>query len=386
MRVDFVKACLLKLGLQVNQEEQGIPSLSRLHLCSVAPTEVAELVSSWQDVITTEDDEEYIKGEHDTFHIHKSSTWSMRNIKEVVSGAAAAISGITTRSDQKQEAKVEQADSAAKSKSVDPTADYDKVVKTLVAHEDNEPTNKETPYFNHAAYFANLKRYNETLRDSQRAFGKYLLYGEVVTSTNTILEKNTSLLSHLPQGFTFTATTQVAGRGRGNNVWVSPPGSLMFSTVLRHPLHLNASAPVVFIQYLAGLAIVQGITTYDHGYSNVPVKLKWPNDIYALDPTATGPDAGQKYVKIGGILVNSSYSGSDYTLVVGIGINVTNAAPTTSLNALLGLKTTQGLQAFTLEKLLARILTCFEQVHAQFCKRGWDDSLNEEYLKWWLHR
>lgn len=37
-------------------------------------------------------------------------------------------------------------------------------------------------------------------------------YGEVVTSTNTILEKNPKFLSRLPQGFTATATTQVAGK------------------------------------------------------------------------------------------------------------------------------------------------------------------------------
>ena len=85
------------------------------------------------------------------------------------------------------------------------------------------------------------------------------MYGEVVTSTNTLLEKNPSLLRNLPNGFTITATTQIAGRGRGNNVWIAPPGALMFSTVLHHSFALSQSAPVVFIQYLAALAIVQGI-------------------------------------------------------------------------------------------------------------------------------
>ncbi|KAI9682802.1 MAG: biotin holocarboxylase synthetase [Bathelium mastoideum] len=385
MRVDFVKACLLKLGLQVNQEEQGIPSLSRLHLCSANPAEVAALVSSWQDVITREGDEEFIQSEHDTFHLYKSSTWSMRTVKEAVVNSVNAVAKQTGLAGANEGAQSDPSDSRADAKLTDATMDNDKIIKVLELHEENHPSNKETPYFNHAAYFANLKAYNDKNRDSERCFGKYLLYGEVVTSTNTMLEKNSSLLSHLPQGFTFTATTQVAGRGRGSNVWVSPPGSLMFSTVLRHPLHLNASAPVIFIQYLAALAIAQGITTYDKGYGNVPVKLKWPNDIFALDPTASGPGAEKKYVKIGGILVNSSYSGSDYTLVVGVGVNVTNAAPTTSLNALLGLKTTQGLQAFTLEKLLARILTCFEQIYEKFCRSGWDESLNQEYLNHWLH-
>lgn len=80
-------------------------------------------------------------------------------------------------------------------------------------------------------------------------------------------------------GFTATATVQIAGRGRGTNVWVSPSGSLMFSTVVRHPVSLMSQAPVVFLQYLAALAIVEGIQTYDIGYQNMPVKLKWPNDI-----------------------------------------------------------------------------------------------------------
>lgn len=42
---------------------------------------------------------------------------------------------------------------------------------------------------------------------------------------------------------------------------------------------LSNTAPVVFIQYLAALAIVEGIHSYDDGYQDVPVKLKWPNDI-----------------------------------------------------------------------------------------------------------
>ena len=91
--------------------------------------------------------------------------------------------------------------------------------------------------------------------------------------------RNTQLLRRLPTGFTATATIQVAGRGRGSNVWVSPAGSLIFSTVVRHPMSLMPHAPVVFLQYLAAMAIVEGIKGYDTGYQNVPVKLKWPNDI-----------------------------------------------------------------------------------------------------------
>jgi biotin--protein ligase len=152
----------------------------------------------------------------------------------------------------------------------------------------------------------------------------------------------------------------------------------MFSTVIRHSMQLTQTAPVVFVQYLAAIAIVRGVQTYAPGYAKLPVKLKWPNDIYALDPKGDG----KAYIKIGGILVNSSYAGSDYTLVTGIGLNVANAAPTTGLNALAEAK---GLEPFQQEKLLARILTCFESIYNSFCQGGWSIDLEAEYYRNWLH-
>lgn len=240
------------------------------------------------------------------------------------------------------------------------------------------PTGKETPYFNHHAFYANLRRYQQESSSEAEEFGKIILYGEVVTSTNTMLEKNNRLLATLPTGFTATANVQVAGRGRGSNVWVSPAGCLIFSTCIQHSMHLSNTAPVVFVQYLAAIAIAVGIKSYDRGYKDVPVKLKWPNDIYAQDPTKPGK---KEYIKIGGILVNSSYSSSNYNLVVGIGLNTTNAAPTTSLNSILP----PHLPPFTLEKLLARILTSFEDIYTGFCRRGFDRRLEELYYDLWLH-
>lgn len=44
-------------------------------------------------------------------------------------------------------------------------------------------------------------------------------------------------------------------------------------------MSLTPKAPVVFLQYLAAIAVVEGVKTYDKGYLNLPLKLKWPNDI-----------------------------------------------------------------------------------------------------------
>ena len=174
----------------------------------------------------------------------------------------------------------------------------------------------------------------------------------------------------------------------------------MFSTVLRVSFAQAESAPVVFIQYLIGLAIIDAIKTYEPSYQRMPIKLKWPNDIYARRQTSvpksqsfSSPNEGdtnqsggeeREYVKIGGILVNSTYTGGDYTLVVGVGLNVANEAPTTSLNALAA-EAKPALPPFQTEKLLARILVCFQTLYTQFCRQGWSRELEGRYYEYWLH-
>ena len=163
----------------------------------------------------------------------------------------------------------------------------------------------------------------------------------------------------------------------------------MFSTVVRHPVSLTTHAPVVFLQYLAALAIVEGIKAYDAGYRDLSIKLKWPNDICKVhfsrllgwtDCIQDAVDPSSKdLVKIGGILVNSHYNASEFLSVIGIGLNTTNAAPTTSLNAL------KPPYPFTLEKLLARILTTFSALYGKFTRTGFDKSFEEMYYKHWLH-
>ncbi|ESZ97935.1 putative biotin apo-protein ligase [Sclerotinia borealis F-4128] len=363
-RVKFLKACLSKLGLAVSEETSTVPSLSRLHLSSIDPHFVPELLASWEEIIDKENGEEIIKGENDTFHLEKTETdWSVESLVKALPPSDASA-------DEKHAVKSTLPD--------DGIIDYNAIPKRVIPHETNWPGTKETPYFNHHAFYSNLRHYQQESSSEAEEFGNTLLYGEVVTSTNTMLEKNSKLLSKLPTGFTFTATTQVAGRGRGSNVWVSPMGCLIWSVCMKHPMELGNTAPVVFIQYLAAIAIVEAIHSYDKGYDTVPIKLKWPNDIYVQDPSKPGK---KEYVKVGGILVNSSYSSGNYNLVVGIGLNTTNAAPTTSLNALLP----PHLAPFSLEKLLARFLTKFENIYKTFCRNGFDAKLEEVYYKHWLH-
>ncbi|KAI4958906.1 hypothetical protein J4E86_002626 [Alternaria arbusti] len=400
-RLDFMRLILRKLGLQVNEQEQAVPSLSRLHLTAHNLSDVADLVATWSEIITVVDGDEYIKGENDVFRIEKEgSAWSVKELKRAVSAVSEKLPTLASVTNSSKESVEEQTrekedDNKKKPKtpeeeiqecvaytsatSPDQIVSYEKIVKVIMPHEKALPSAEETK-FHHESFYANLHHYHTKLRNPNASFGKHLIYGEVVTSTNTLLEKNPSLLRSLPNGFTITATTQIAGRGRGNNVWIAPPGALMFSTVLHHSFTLSQSAPVVFVQYLAALAIVQGIQNYAPGYEKIPVKLKWPNDIYAQLPGSSN----NPVVKIGGILVNSSYSGSTYDVVTGIGLNLSNAAPTTSLN-LLAKSLNPPLKDFTEEKLLASILAHFETLYSTFTQSGFTREMEEFYYANWLH-
>jgi biotin---protein ligase len=176
--MDFLKACLTKLGLTVNQDSVAVPSLSRIHLSSLHPQETSEPLHSLTDIIKAGDNgEEYIKDENDTFHIEKPSTWKMSRLDEALP------------SSDDPETSEKQADKADGDGAEDRIVDYSKVVKLILAHEDDVPSSKETPYFNHHAFYSNLNHYQSGLDDDEISFGRHLLHGEVVTSTNTLLEK-----------------------------------------------------------------------------------------------------------------------------------------------------------------------------------------------------
>lgn len=379
---------MMKLGLKVSDDSNNAPSLSKLYLSSSVPGGVEKLTNGLAEICTHEDGSDFIRDQNDSFVLERTNSFSLEGFREAVPANAtdkpSERSSCSLELSNKATPKVDEQGAAITTQNQ--IVDFATVVKPIVVYDSGCPDSKETPYFNHAAYFSNLSHYYKTSpRETNTELGQRLLYGEVVTSTQTLLEKNPKLLRNLPHGFTFAATVQVAGRGRGNNVWVSPAGSLIFSTVIRHEVSLQQQAPIVFIQYLAAMAVVEAVRTYDKGYQNVEIRLKWPNDVYALDPNAP-PNASfqNKFTKIGGILVNSHYSSAAYDSVLGIGLNVSNAMPTTSLNSLLSSRFPR-LEPFVAEKLLARVISSFSALYTRFRRTGWDDYLEDKYYAMWLH-
>ncbi|OAQ96790.1 hypothetical protein LLEC1_08164, partial [Akanthomyces lecanii] len=300
-----------------------------------------ELLRAWQDdVIDRENGQDLLRGENDTFRVRSKErgSWNLKDLREALPDTGAAAG-------------------AAPELDAHGVPDYKSVTKDIVAHEKQLPDEKLTPRFHHKLFYSSLQQF-QTIESDAREWGNTLLYGDVVTSTNVLLEKNPKLIAKLPSGFTFAASTQLAGRGRGTNVWVAPPGSLLFSVIINHPANLAASRPVVFVQYIAAIAAVEAIRSYGRGYENLQVKLKWPNDIFcsqdALDPSK--PASEKSYAKIGGILSQCGYYDGNYQIILGIGINAVNPRPTTSISDMLG----EGAAPLRLETLLARILTRIE--------------------------
>lgn len=170
-RTDFLKACLIKLGLEINQETTTVPSLSCLHLSSLDPAGITQLSSSLEEVIIKEDGKEFLKDENDTFLIERPQSFDMKNLEAALSDEVEE----STKTDQKSD-------------SEDRIIDYNSIIKRLILH-GSLPNSKLTPYFNHQAFYANLETYRSQSKEELSDFGSQLLYGEVVTSTNTILEK-----------------------------------------------------------------------------------------------------------------------------------------------------------------------------------------------------
>lgn len=159
-RITFLKACLEKLGLEPNASDSTIPPLSTLHLSSTNNTEVAELLCGWESIMDKEDGVEFIRGEADTFRIeNEDETLGMSELHKALP--------------QDED---------------DFVLDYENVVKKIVPHEKELPTLKQTPHFNHKLFFNDLKRFQRAEGDAE-SWGNLLMYGDVVTSTNTLLEK-----------------------------------------------------------------------------------------------------------------------------------------------------------------------------------------------------
>ncbi len=108
-------------------------------------------------------------------------------------------------------------------------------------------------------------------------------------------------------GTRVVAESQTHGRGRADHRWASPPGGLYLSVLVHPPGHAEPLLPLAIGATLA--------SELDRRWG-VPVRLKWPNDLWV-----EGPD--RRVRKLGGVLIDAVEDRAGRrTAIVGIGVNV----------------------------------------------------------------
>lgn len=106
------------------------------------------------------------------------------------------------------------------------------------------------------------------------------------------------------------AAAQTAGRGRRARPWVSPLGNFYGSYVMRPK---GALADVALRSFIVSLALYDAFAAV---MGQAGLALKWPNDVLM--------NGG----KVAGILLESQARGpEDFTLVIGIGVNLIGHPP-----------------------------------------------------------
>ena len=174
--------------------------------------------------------------------------------------------------------------------------------------------------------------------------GRHFIYSEEADCTNTILlDKENKYNSN---GTVFYTEKQLKGRGRKNRPWYSVKElNLTFSILLTGKKYITKNPAL--LNFVASLAV--GVSL--ENLYQLKVDLKWPNDVLVSKK------------KICGILIESTSDGSKIDrLVIGIGINVNQAAfqgsfnyPPTSVKLELN-------ESVERERLLAEILNNFEEL------------------------
>ena len=149
-------------------------------------------------------------------------------------------------------------------------------------------------------------------------------------STNDLAKQNAS---QDPPVMVYLAECQTHGRGRGGHTWISPkPGISLLASfsfdLARAPQHLTG--PIVGLHLFRA---AQG--TWPH----LEWSLKAPNDLYLSDK------------KVAGILVEAVSIGELHRLIIGIGLNVTDAP--------LGVPFAGAIQEFESEKISKEVWFSF---------------------------
>lgn len=191
-------------------------------------------------------------------------------------------------------------------------------------------------------------------------FSGKIHYADTVDSTNTQVKHLGD--QNAPQGTAYIADRQTSGKGRRGHEWESPAGTnAAFSFLLRPDF---APSRASMLTLVAGMAVAKAVLRL----TDLPVKIKWPNDIVI---------SGKK---ICGILTEMSAEIERISyVVVGIGININNDAfPDNIKDVATSLKIESGHELHRAD-VVKEVLQAFAEYYEKFAKTGDMTELIDEY-------
>jgi biotin-[acetyl-CoA-carboxylase] ligase BirA-like protein len=230
-------------------------------------------------------------------------------------------------------------------------------------------TESYLPIFSSSTHSSSLfdwNKYKDQLKT--KSLGRSVIHSKVVSSTFDLLDGPESL----QHGLAVIADRQIKGRGRGQNVWLSPEGCAMTSFQLKASLKTIQGQKASLLQHLTSLAVVHSIMDKLDNQVDLDLRLKWPNDIY-----------WESKVKLGGVVAFSSIFQDQMTFNVGLGFNLSNDKPTMCLNGLLA---EHGQSLMSRETFFAQVFNVLEGFLQDLERPNGLEDILGLYHKYWLHQ
>ena len=190
--------------------------------------------------------------------------------------------------------------------------------------------------------------------------GRQIRYFSRIDSTNQYAKRIAE--EGAPDGTLIIADEQTAGKGRSGRTWVTPPAeAIAFTLLLRPKLSPDRISMVTLVM---GLAVTNAVNSL----YGVSAGIKWPNDVVI------------KGRKLCGILTEMSAEVRQVNyIVIGVGINANlTSFPEEIREIATSLRLELGCDINRAE-LIARVMTEFERLYAEFEAQGDLGAVMQEY-------
>lgn len=140
-------------------------------------------------------------------------------------------------------------------------------------------------------------------------FGQNIHYVREIGSTNNTA-KELAFAGSL-EGTLVVAEEQTGGRGRLGRYWLSPPGGIWLSLILRPRITPSEVLRISILAGVAGIETIQKVT-------GLKLRIKWPNDLLIDEKKVAGiltemeTEADEVHFVILGMGINANIDGCDF--------------------------------------------------------------------------